>query len=327
MAVRAGAVIGGLALRPGSLRLIALRVVTLLLFSLPALLAARCGITDQIGHDPRLVPAEPQAFEVVSAVLRDLPPAALLSAGLAAALFWLFEQALVASTLILLSPALTAGPTRIWATLWGRGWPQVSTFIRVGLVDLVLAAGGLSIVSLIGTRLDRAADAGGWRGITQVVVMPGLVILLAWLWLTVVGTFGLWCRVLIVADGRRRVRRVLLLALRALYRAPFRGLGAFVAIAFGSHLLGAVFLVVQAPGKGGSLVASSTWLVYLLVQAYVWHWLLHAGRRLYAEKRFAAVREGSDQPFGVWRGVTHLVRGYRQRKATRAAPGEESKRQ
>jgi hypothetical protein len=58
----------------------------------------------------------------------------------------------------------------------------------------------------------------------------------------------------------------------------------------------------------GALCWSASWLLVLLLQAFLWHWLLRAARLFYAQSRFDDLRGRPDAPLGVMGWLRRLVR-------------------
>jgi hypothetical protein len=99
------------------------------------------------------------------------------------------------------------------------------------------------------------------------------------------------------------VRRTGLLAFRVFWRHPLRSWGVFTALTLLATLVSGAALVAwrqaepRTPARALGWVL--LWLVTLFVQAFVWAWLVRAGRRLYASDALADLRTKSDEPFGV----------------------------
>lgn len=285
--------------RSGSVRLIGLRLIVLVLASVPAFFATRAGLASSVGRATEIANQEgAQSFAVIATTLRALPDSFYAAAVIGLLSFFVFAQVLNAAALHLLAPSPGARETRVWATLWQEGWLHFWPFVRVAALAGLLNILGVIVLVLLHRWLSRHGEAAGWLGITRVLTQPGLEIVAGWLWFSCVGTLSFWCRVLIVADGRRRLRRTFFHVLRLLFRAPLRGGLFFVVVAVTVQVAGGVLLAAFVP-RGHGVSGVLPWAVYLVVQAWVWHWLLRVGRIFYAQERFDIIRRRSDDPFGL----------------------------
>lgn len=290
-----GAVRAGFFFGPGSLRLCLLRLGILVGLSVPGFLLARAGLTDGPGSLPRLA-HEPNALTIhgLRTVLEATPIGFLALSGFCMVAFWLAQQLLNATAVTAFDPqAPTDQRPRVWQSLWSTSWGWVLPFTRITLLTGAMAIVGLAALGLLSVYLLDRAELGGWLGVTRFYHLPAVVVLMAWVWLETVGTLGLWCRVIMVSDGHRRLRRVVLAGVRALWRAPGRGLAFGLALRLVVHGLGAVLLVVETPGRGQS-APWFWWSVLLLLQMWVWHWRTKAARRLYHEPAFEGLHQASD---------------------------------
>jgi hypothetical protein len=310
--------LGGLRLRPGSLRLIGLRVLLQVLCFAPAYAAAVLGITESHGYRPELAEHPgPLPVSEVSRLFRDLPSTFWLLSGLGIVAVVLLDQLLTAGGLALLDPTRSQDePVRVGATIWRQGKQHFWRFVRVVLLVAVLFGLG---AMLLGWLFDTWSEHGarvGYSGLTEVVVLPGLRLLAATLWLAVVGALACWARLLTVADDRQRVRRTTVHVLRLFWRRPGRSLVFFVVLSVAVQVLGGAVLVRSAPPVRGSeaLERVVAWALYLIIHGYVWHWLLHAGQRLYARPELDRLRGASDEPWGLGRWLTSRWRPRRTRR-------------
>ena len=71
----------------------------------------------------------------------------------------------------------------------------------------------------------------------------------------------------------------------------------------GLMLVGGVYLAiwrqVAPPTVVEAVLWAGGWLVFLFLQAVVWHWLLRSGRLLYQDGAFDDIRNRPDAPWGV----------------------------
>src|SRR5262249_9073457 len=153
---------------------------------------------------------------------------------------------------------------------------------------------GLGVIRAIFKRLDIVAYQSGWTGETSVMKMPMLATFLMFAWIASVGAWTFWCRLMTAVDGRRRVRRTGLLVFRVFWRHPLRSWGIFTGVTLATPLGSAAILIAwrQAEPRTGSGVVAwlLLWLAGLIVQSFVWVWLLRAARLLYASEGLADVR-------------------------------------
>jgi hypothetical protein len=175
--------------------------------------------------------------------------------------------------------------------------------LRVTLLAAALSGLGMWAIATAFERLALRGDTAGWTGQTLVVVLPLCQAIATLLWMALVGAWAFWCRVLLVADERRRVRSVGLLVLRVFRRAPLRGPSFFAAVTIASFLGSATVLLVwrQLPPRSlpAAIAVMGLWLLTLVAQAWLWHWLLRAARLLYSEPQFNDLRPAPDAPWGV----------------------------
>jgi hypothetical protein len=104
-----------------------------------------------------------------------------------------------------------------------------------------------------------------------------------------------------VADGRARVRRTGLLVFLVFARHPLRSWGLYTGLTLLTTLGSGAALVAWRSAEprtaGGVVRWALVWLFTLLVQSFVWVWLVRAGRLLYASERLADVRSRPDDAF------------------------------
>lgn len=296
----------GIGLRPGTGGLLLLRLLVLVVFGAIAASVSTSGIAGKQGTNPDvLAHAAAPPPRVAFGILGEPPPAFLAVAVGAILLFFVLDQLLTAAALRRFDPRELEPPVgRPWRIMWNEGAPVFWRFVRVTILGHVLIVIGAVAVGAGFIPIYRMGYAQGWTGLTRFIVVPFLQGALGTIWAMLIGVFTLWCRVLIVADGRWRVRRVALHVVRLLWRAPIRTGVVFLAVALVLQVAGAVLLVVFRPGIApGPLYAP--WLLLVIVSVCVWHWRLHAARALYGQALFDVVRQGSDEPFGwiqrLWR--------------------------
>lgn len=290
----------------GVIRLWALRWALVVLLSLPALLAAVGGMAMGAARMPYFSDVEGR-MPVIHLVLllRELPKAFAPALFLTVALVVLADQVLMGGALALFDPGRAKeGRVKVFSTVCREGLPHLWAFLRAAGLGVVISAIGVSVLRALMDRISTAGQKAGWTGATMVLTLPLLTTLLSLVWLASVGAWVFWVRLMTAADGRRRVRRTGLLAVRVLARSPLRAWGMFVALTLASMLVSGAVLVAWRQAEPRSGVAIALWTLAFLItlgaQAFVWVWLLRGGRLLYASDRYADVRGRPDDAFGIW---------------------------
>jgi len=322
---RAGPIGGGLRLVPGSLRLILLRWALVLLAALPAALAALAAVAAGPARTPYITEVQgPLPVFHLLRLARELPLSVAALALLGAGVALLGQQILGAGALSWLAPGrerLTSIPSVAGAVL-REGTPWLWTMLRVVLLAAVLAAAGLAGLGWIHERLALCGEPAGWSGRTIFLLLPAARGATSLLWLSLVGAWAFWCRVLLIADSRRTVRSVGVLVLRVWWRHPLRAPLFYVGVVLAMLLASALTLLWwrQAPpvDLGGALLLGLSWLLLLLLKAVAWHWLLRAGRLLYAGPSLDDLRRRPDGPLGLGRLLAGAWRRVRRRRARAA---------
>ncbi|AKT36352.1 hypothetical protein [Chondromyces crocatus] len=305
-------VLDGLRPPPSALRLALLRLLVVVLTSLPALISALSGLDAGAARRPHYTETAGRLpIARLVQLLRDLPDGYVAALGASVVLAVLADQLLTGAAMSLLGPRPPREP-RVLAAVWRQGLTHLWPFLRSAALGVVLMGIGATVIGLLFRRLDVIGYREGWTGETRVLVLPLLSAALTALWLASVGALVFWCRLLTAADGRRRVRRTALLALRVLWRHPFRSWGLFVSSTLVTTLLPAVVLAAwrQAePVRGAALsLLLSGWLAALCLQALVWVWLVRAGWLLYLHKGLLDLRHAPDDAWGVTAWLRSLVR-------------------
>lgn len=295
-------------LRPvtGSFVLIGLRWLLWILTALPGVMAGAAGMAEDGARRPFFTEAaRPFPIIELSEWLRDLPGGmfGLLLAG--AGLAWLGNQLLTATAVEVFGRS-RAEPARVWRTLFDSATRCFWPFLRIAVLAALWAALGSRVLSFVFDRLWQHAKLAGWTGETVIVTLPRTYALLWLLWMSLVGACALWGRVIVAADRRRRVRRLLGIVPRLGWRKPFGGVLLHMLTGNASLLLGAVVLAAwrqsgtTAPGWWIGL-----WAVVLLLQSCVWHWRLRVCRLMWDDPRLADLRAVPDEP---WRWLRRLIR-------------------
>lgn len=281
-------------LAPGSATLIALRCVALLILTGPFMLLVRRGLSDDVARVGELTQPSPPSLTVFAAVLGDISPMAWAAALGGCVLWWLVEPWLSAT---LLAVTVAKGRPRVWRHLWDEAWPRLPVLLRVSAVGITVSGLGAAGISWLFSQWHDHAQVEGANASTTLVWLPVAQAALTLSWWVAVGLFALWCRVLVMADGRARLRRVIALVPRVWVRAPIRSFLLLWALTLAVQVCGAVLIPLAAPGSplGRSVIL---WIGYVLLQMLLWHGALRSSRLLYAEPSFEAVRSRPDAPWG-----------------------------
>lgn len=293
----------GLRPAPGSLRLIALRVAVVLLSSAPALIAGIAGVSGGAARRPYYTDVEGRLPLIhLFRFFKELPDGFAPALAVAVVLAILGDQIVTGGALAIADPGRPAGErVKVLATVSREGLSHLWAFLRVVGLGLVIVIVGIALIRLPFKKLGVTGYRSGWSGQTMAMTLPLLSMITTALWLATAGAWVFWCRLITAADGRRRVRRTAILALRVLWRYPLRSWGFFAVTTLATVTLSGALLVAwrQAePGTGGGALGWFLgWLLTLLVQAAVWLWLVRAGRLLYADASLADLRSQPDDPF------------------------------
>lgn len=289
---------------PGSLRLMALRWLLFVLAALPGLAAASVAIGRSVANRPYFAEApDPLPLLPLISLLGRVPGPVWGTLALAAIAAWAGNLLLTAGAVAIFGAPRGDGP-RVWQAVFGAGTRALWAYLRIALTALVLALLGARIIAAIADRLlDHGAHAM-WtmRSLFLLQVGRGLATLC---WLTLVGVFAWWCRVIVVADERRRVRRLWSVVPRLWRRRPVRALLLHFVLALGGLLAGAAALFAWRQSSAGATGWALLWLVVLAGLSFLWHWRLRAGRLLWSSPDLIDLRTVPDAPWGLaarWRG-------------------------
>jgi hypothetical protein len=306
---------------PGSLRAVAWRWAFALLTSLPGVLIAVLGVARETARRPYYTEVRgPMPAYHFLRILEEstgvLGPAVVVSVLLAL----VADQFLTAGAIFLAHPARPEVDRRgVLSTMAQEGRAHLSPFVRTTLLGGVLLVLGAGVIVRIFGRIGMASERAGSSWLTTALVLPLVTALLTVLWLAVVGAWVLWCRLITVADGRRTVVRTGLLVLGVWRRRPVCALVLPVLLTLAAALLpGAIPIAwrMAAPATGGGVLAwTVAWLVALFAQAFVWYWLIRAGRLIYASPDLDALRSSPDAPLGL---LVRLRRLWRKNRPARA---------
>ena len=290
--------LAGLRPVPGSLRLMALRLLLFVVAALPGLAVGMGGIGRSLGNRPYFADA-PDPLPMIHLMrFTDGLPGGVWGALVAAAgAAWLGNLLLTAGAVTLFSRA-GGGRPRVWTTVFEAGARNLWVYLRIALVALVLAALGARLLGVLAGLLADHAAHDMWTMRARLLLQLGRGLATIG-WLTLVGLFAWWCRVIVVADRRRRLRRVLTVVPRLWWRRPLGALLAHFALALGALLASAGLLLAWRQSAGPTWVWTLAWLLVLAALSFVWHWRLRAGRLLWSSPELVDLRAVPDTPWGL----------------------------
>lgn len=301
-------------LRVPAVRLIALRWLAVALAAAPAALVA-WSATDRLARQTWIAeaPLHLPAAKFVHLMAGLGPAWGAAAAG--ALLAVLFDQFLLVGAVRLASfergdaPAGAAGAAgdtpRLVRWVWADGGAHLLRTLRAVLFGFLALALGLGLLGVVNGPVQRYGERAGWTGYALSVELGAAVALLGALWLALVGAWVLWARTIVVMDGRFRVRRAMLLALRAAGRDRFRRVGIYViATLAGQFVSGAVtwwWLQHPAASAAGLVARALLWTVVSAGQAALWFALVRAAANGYARLECNDLRDRPDGGPGVLR--------------------------
>ena len=143
---------------------------------------------------------------------------------------------------------------------------------------LVLAAIGARVVGVVAERLLDHGTAAEWTLRAKLFVQAGRGLATV-CWLTLVGVFAWWCRVIVVADERHRVRRLLTVVPRLWRRRPMGAVVPHFLLALGGLLVGGAVLFAWRQSSAGFAGWALLWLAVLACAAGPATWRLQRPSR------------------------------------------------
>jgi len=292
----------------------ALRWLLFVVAALPGLAAGIDGVGKSVANRPYFAEApDPLPMIPLMRLFDQIPGSVWGALLLAAVLAWLGNLLLTAGAVTLFGTA-GGGRPRVWKTVFEAGARSLWAYLRIALVALVLAAVGTRIIAMIAERLLEHGGRALWT-MRALFLLQGGRGLAAICWLTLVGVFAWWCRVIVVADERRRVRRLWTVVPRLWRRRPFGALVVHFLLALGGLAAGAGTLFAWRQSSAGGVGWALAWLAVLGALSFLWHWRLRAGRLLWSSPDLVDLRATPDAP---WRLPSKLLGKLRRRP--RGAP-------
>ncbi|ANM30367.1 hypothetical protein ABI59_13485 [Acidobacteria bacterium Mor1] len=296
--------------------MVAGRFLLFAMAAIPGVMMLRGGLTHNIGRSPWFADApDPLPLQQFLSMSSQVPRQGV-GMAMAAALFSLLIGWFLAAGLVDLLARGRRDGEPLSRQVGAAGSLGFLPFLRVALLGLAFhgsLAGGTAMV------FERLVDHGylaGWSGKTLSRDLFWMRIGVTLFAMHLVGVFAFWCRVVIVADKRRYVRRVIGLVLSLSWRAPLRGFAAHLFLGLLLTLADAWLIVAWRQSALPTDRWLAAWLLMLAVASVVWAWRLHAAVLLWTSSRFDDLRSVPDAPFGI---VTWL-RSRISRTAPQVAP-------
>lgn len=278
---------------PGSARVIVTRFLLGLAAALPVMMIGGRAFGEAVATRPYLVDASrPLSLVRFARLMEEVPGAVWGTVAAGAVLTWLAGQFLTAGAVSVLAPG-RARPVRLWRAVIDVGTPAIWAYLRIAAMSGVLLMLGSGAIGAVFRRLSDHGELAGWTADTTFYRVVPARILVVLTWAAVVGTLAMWARVIVVADRRRRVRRVPGLVLRVWRRHPIQGLMFHVLALTVSLFTGAAWVAYWRISGGGAGWAVP-WVGAVAIQAVIWHWRLRACRVLWSDPDLADLRACPD---------------------------------
>ena len=266
----------------GSWTVVLLRTVLAVLATAPAWSMAVAGVGEGPAKRPYYTDVEgPLPMVHLMRMIKDLPeswgPVLVGCVGL----FVIVSAILTAGALAVLAPGRRSDGRGIVGRLtevWSTGWAFLPAFLRILLLELVFAGVGLFALERLFGALDRHGQRALWSGYALSVLLPLWHVLLAALFLSKVGAWGLHTKAGVVLHGERRVRREALATLRRWWDHKLSGPVLFMATSLVVIVASGGVLVTwrQAPpvSATGAWMRMGVWFGVLLLISWAWHFLV-----------------------------------------------------
>ena len=240
----------------------------------------------------------------VERLLSGLSPVFFVAAALGALAAVILDLLLTAGAIATLDDE-NRDSRRIGVVL-RRGATHLAPVLRILVMAVVGMAAGAGLIDLVFDRIDVHGHRAHWDAARMYGLIPLARTMLTLLWISLVGALSLVCRVVTVCDGRRVVRRSLILTLQVCWRHPIRALATFSIVTLIVEAIAGLVMVGWrlpiAEGTGQAAVRSVLWLAMLFVQAWVWRALVATVRGVYVnpgDERVLAIRARPDAGFAL----------------------------
>ncbi len=312
-------VLAGLKPVGGSARLIVLRWLLQVAVALPGIAIGTGALGDALGRRPYFAEApDPLPLLPLARFLAGVPGSVWGALAVGAVIGWLVSLMLTAAAVEILDPDRPPERIRVWRRISDTGRRFCFPYLRVALAALLAVVIGGGLIAATFERLSEHGRLAGWTGYTLAIQLPFAWTALVLAWASVVGVLAMWCRVILVADGRRRVRRLWPVVPRLWWRRVFSGLVFHCGLSVASLLLGGVTLFAWRQSPSSGVAWFVVWQGVLLLQAVLWHWRLRACRLVWAARSLDDLRNTADEPWHLFR---RLRRRFRRQGADRVGLG------
>jgi hypothetical protein len=260
---------------PAPLRVVLTRWLIYIVAALPGFVMLRSHLNDTVGKRPWFQDAGmPLDYLSVKLLMAELSGGAgLLIVGVALA--WILQLIWLAGAVRVLDPDSGAESGKVFA----NGRTYLWRFLKIAFVALLAAALVHLGVKHLFEILSARAEVQGWPVETSYIDLNlwrgGVLFVL----LTLIGVFAFWWRVLAVATGEPKLRRLLRPTFRLYRRHP----GSVLLLQFAAVV---VVLGLQAMAlyawrqAGGGVLWFAAWLLLLLFAAWVWQWRVSSALRI-----------------------------------------------
>lgn len=292
-----------------ALRLFLLRWLSIAILGLPGLLGAAYAIGDSGGRSPFFTEA-PRPMPLMELVywVRQVPGlawGALAASGLAV---WLVGLFLTAGAAEILRRDAAARPS-VWRAMVDAGSRALFPNLRIAAAALVAIGAMSAALRFAARRLSDHAVVASWTGQTLLYVSAGRFATLL-VWAAFIGALAFWCHVIVAADRRRLVRRMVTLVPGVVRRRPLRALLAQMGVGALSQLIGGVTLGLWAQSRHAApLVWLALWGAALAAQSALWLWRVRACCLTWASSELDDLRAAPDEPWHAFRRLrSHLRR-------------------
>lgn len=290
-------------LAPGSVGLVAARVIAVEVAAIPAWIAARGVLEAGPARSPWFTSGVMDAEHVARLGMALSPVLAWVPVSLG--LGWLLCAVTDAAAIRVLTPGRAA--PRVAHAIAREGPAELWTLLRIACVVALPLSLLLWAVGHTAALADRALDRAGATALLQVGILPVSALASALLAAGLGSAASTWCRVITLLDDRTRTRRSLLLAL-AVFRAVPAAPLVFLATTAAAKLAGLAMLVIwrqaepwQASISGAVPLALLGSLAATVLQALAWHGLTRGAVLGWTAPRLAHLRARPDAPLGILR--------------------------
>jgi hypothetical protein len=281
--------------------------------ALPGIAGARGALGESIANRPQFTEApDPLPFLEFARLIAEIPGGVWATFALGVIIGWTGNLFLTAGAVDIVGRRDTGG-VKVLRTVFDTGVRHLWVYVRIALFAVLFIGVGSRLLAVIFERLGEHGQLAGWSAETLVFnlgITRGLILLL---WLTIVGVFALWSRVIVVADGRRYVRRLPSLVVRLWLRRPVGSLVVHLVLVFATLFASSGVLAGWRQSSARSTGWIVLWLGVLMAQALIWHWRIRASRLIWSASDLEDLRARPDAP---WR----LFRRIRERWRKRPAP-------